>query len=601
MRPPFELELDRTFVIYSRIYRRSIMIKQFYQHIVKPSNESRTFPLRALLAVAGLTLTSTVLVVASSSTRTTNSESLAIWREHRDRCDAASGKSYKYDRFRAIKGRVADFEGTPVAAAEVRCSRVEDLVRLGRVGVMSDEMWAGPVFAATRTDSEGRYDFPHLPVGAYTFFYATPGLAPAIKDMIVVQDGLGAVIDVTLERSRKLRVQASTESRLRLVPYRWWPELPEADVDLTTGLAEFVGLGGPFRRGLIVAVGKGNAWRVVGRFDLDTSELAVTGLSRPASMLDLSEAAGFGTWGDPASSEYRAFHAALSPIALLWADANGDAAFRIAMADFLSSKRGVGVGSARGFGPQPFLPVLIESRMGFIRIGWTSEASEFEFLDLPAGPYRVRALDLFGKPTFSRGVYVAAGTPAKLSNGSWTKPDIDGADTREIMGFVRWEGGMPAAKAQVFVQHSGDFRLYLKRVEADENGYFRVPEVPVDQPYFAFAVPAGEKASVREFVYFDVPSSRREVWRDLTLNGHRVIGQIAGINPEIPLQLVRTNQGIDRLSLEFSADALGRFSIANVPHGRYSVQSKPGEGFAKLRSLPFEVVEGRLEVTVRWP
>ena len=59
------------------------------------------------------------------------------------------------------------------------------------------------------TSEDGTYEFAHLPVGARTFFYSAPGrdLAPAIKDLIVVQDGLGAQLDVTLKRPTALRIQ----------------------------------------------------------------------------------------------------------------------------------------------------------------------------------------------------------------------------------------------------------------------------------------------------------------------------------------------------------------------------------------------------------
>ena len=559
---------------------------------------------RVVAAVAGLALGSAVIVAASFA-RPPESGVEETWRRHRDQIRLIPEETYRKDRFRAIRGRVTDDDGKPLADATVRCSRVTDLVGLAKVGDLSDAGWAVPIFAEVRSDSDGRYNFPHLPVGAYTFFYSTPGLASAIKDLIVVQDGLGAVLDVTLELPRTLRVHAiagfDSRSRLRLVPHRWWPELPTVDTDPATGGAEFPDLGGPFRQGLIVAASGRDEWRVVGRYDLDESEDAAIGPSPPASVLDLGEAARLEPWGDSTSPEFRSFYAAISPIALLWGDPKGDGPFVAAMADFAAKARGDGVGSARGFGPQPFLPLLIESRAGFVRLGWAGDSSEFTFPNLSVGPYRVRTLDLFGKPTFDRGFSVAAGVTAKLSEGIWTKPDLAEADSREIMGFVRWEGGLPAAKAVVFVQHRDNFRLYVRRVEADENGFFRVSDVPGDEAYFAFAVPPGEEMAARQFVYFKALSTQREVWRDLTLHGHRVVGQLAGVGPAVPLQLVRVDSGGDRNILEFRADAKGRFSIANVPHGRYRVQSTPGEGVAGIRSLPLEVVEGRPEEDVRWP
>ncbi len=488
---------------------------------------------RAFLALfASLMLATTALVVASITSETKNPNSLRIWREHHERCLTTPDGSYQYDRFRAIKGRITDPDGKPVTGAMVRCSRVMDLSQLAKIGDLSDSKWVVPIHAEMRAASDGRYSFPHLPLGAYTFFYSAPGLGPAVKDLIVVQDGLGAVLDITLEQPRTLRVHPDAgfdpRSRLSLVPYRWWPELPAADIDPATGKAEFADLGGPFRQGLIVATSGSNAWRVVGRYDLNDSEEAAIGPSPPASILDLGEAARLEPWGDFTSPEFRSFYAAMSPIALLWGDPTGDGPFVAAMADFVAKVQGDGVGSARGFGPHPFLPLLIESRAGIVRLGWASDSSEFTFPNLSVGPHRVRSLDLFGKPTFDRGFYVAAGATAKLAEGIWTKPDFAEANSREIMGFVRWEGGLPASRAVVFVQHRGNFRLYLRRVEADENGFFRVSDVPGDEMYFAFAVPPGEDMAARQFTYFKALSTQREVWCDLTLHGHRVVGQLAG-------------------------------------------------------------------------
>ena len=61
-----------------------------------------------------------------------------------------------------------------------------------------------------------------------------------------------------------------------------------------------------------------------------------------------------------------------------------------------------------------------------------------------------------------------------------------------MKGFVRWESGVPAQKAEVYIQHAGNFRRYLQRAETDANGYFKCAGVPGGEPYIAFAVPRGE-------------------------------------------------------------------------------------------------------------
>jgi hypothetical protein len=114
-------------------------------------------------------------------------------------------------------------------------------------------------------------------------------------------------------------------------------------------------------------------------------------------------------------------------------------------------------------------------------------------------------------------------------------------------------------------------------------------------------VPPGEEMAARQLIYFQAPSSQKEVWQDLTLNGHRVVGQFPGNVSEVPLQLVRSDPGRDEIIFSFRTDARGSFSIANVPHGHYCVQSTSRGGTASIRSLPIEVVEGRIEENTRWP
>ena len=84
---------------------------------------------------------------------------------------------------------------------------------------------------------------------------------------------------------------------------------------------------------------------------------------------------------------------------------------------------------------------------------------------------------------------------------------------------------MPASKAAVFMQNTYNFRKYLRRVDADDQGFFRFVDVPGDEPYFVFATPPGGGPAMREFVHFSVPASIREIWRELTLHPHSISGK----------------------------------------------------------------------------
>ena len=150
------------------------------------------------------------------------------------------------------------------------------------------------------------------------------------------------------------------------------------------------------------------------------------------------------------------------------------------------------------------------------------------------------------------------------------------------------------------MQNSYNFRKFVRRVETDEHGYFRFSGVPGDEPYFVFALPPGENNAMRHFEYFGVGSGQREVWRDLSLHPHRVTGGLAAADTKSVLQLVSIEREGERVVWMFNADRAGRFKVANVPHGRYRVQTPGGRG-KSARSLPFEVAEGHSEAVVQWP
>ncbi len=247
---------------------------------------------------------------------------------------------------------------------------------------------------------------------------------------------------------------------------------------------------------------------------------------------------------------------------------------------------------------------------------------------LPAGAFRARALDLFGRVTFASGVTVRDGLtaePARL----WAKVDLDEPDSREVMGFVRWESGRPVEKAAVFMQNTYNFRKFVRRVETDIYGYFRFSDVPGDEPYFAFALPPGESNAMRIFEYFGVVPPKREVWKALTLHPHRVVGDLAGApwtdsgqissvptgrareatapklasSPIISasnLLLVRIEGKAERVVWTFRAEPSGKFLVANVPHGRYCVQVLRGDAGKTARSLWFDVGDSRIETAVQW-
>ena len=702
--------------------------------------KTRQISARALFGAATIVAVAIPVLVLLSLAQGAGSRAKEIWRAHHEACHGIPEEVFHRDRFRAIRGRVTDGDGQPVAGALVRCARLESLIELAMAGAPAAAGWSVPIEAETRTDDRGRYDFPHLSVGGRTFFYSAPAgrdLAPAIKDLVVVQDGLGAQLDVTLAKPAKLLVRFRTPvreaTRLYLIPQRWWPVLESATVPATWRAAEFRQLGGPFRKGLIAMAGPdaSSPLRIIGRYDLDRStEVDLSGQETPITRQDLPEAAGIEPWRFEPSSEERLFYAAMSPVPLFWpesptgwpswlsvpaflarwardgvfgervsrgldrlkaghqhdgrkvpleshiqshfdlasggrepavgdsgagredsgltpaappdgtlgTDSQAELAHRPAEAadrrspteaakpqtspsqsahlastpPLLKSYRST-TGIVRGFAPHPFLPVLVESHTAAPRLAWTSDASEFEVDGLPPGSFRVRALDLFGRVTFAAGVTVRPDrTPGPDEHVRvWSKVDLDEPDSREVIGFVKWESGSPAAKAVVFMQCSYNFRRYVRRVEADEQGFFRFSDVPANEPYFLFALPPGDGNAMKTFEHFVVGFVQREVWHELTLHPHRIKGTLQRLSPtreedmsEPPgshsLLLVRAEGGAEQVVWTIQSEPSGRFTVSNVPHGQYRVQVTRRGARAPAHSLPFEVGDGHDETVVRW-
>ena len=504
--------------------------------------------------------------------------------------------AYHRDRFRAIRGRVTDEDGKPVAGALVRCVRVENL-RRGSQGRSaspdSSSGWKLPIEAELRTSEDGTYDFPQLPVGARTFFYSAPGrdLAPAIKDLIAVQDGLGAQLNVTLARPKRCTWSFGWSFVVPaarfpyLIPHRWWPEMMTVPVARGANSVEFPGLGGPFRKGLIAVSGPGKpaALRVIARYDLERHEnIVLPRPGQPASRFDLPEAAGLEPPDEPFTSSVQQFYSAMSPIALFWVPDGDLGPLRMPLAERIRSVAAHGVhGTVRGFSPNAYLPVLIRSPWSPGVLTWASEASEFEVAGLPAGMYRARALDLFGRVTFATGARVGAGQSSTEATRLWAKLDLDEPNNCEVMGFARWESGAPAAKAVVFMQNTFDFRRFVRRTETNEDGFFRFENVPRNEPYFLFTVPPGQTFAMRNLGYFAVAGVRAARYvcegDPAPAPGLRVVGSCHAVGSKSPAHSRGRQIRGPRL-------AVPRGFVRAFHRGKCAARSIPRPGRSRRRS-----------------
>ncbi len=566
-----------------------------------------------------LALTAAIAVLSVIAAADAPDAVATAWKAHRAACLEIPQERYHLDRARAVRGLVHDPDGNPVPGALVRCVRGDALLELARSGAPTPENWSGLVETETRTDSEGRYEFPHLSQGSRMICASAAGFAPDVQGLVLVQDGSGARVDFRLESPRTLRVRVADADdrplRIHLVPHRWWPELMSRDVNGEEAEVEFSGVGGPFRTGLVLVsdLSSGSSWEPKGRFEVDRSDeitISCTEEYTPSAR-DVPEAECVPAWQRETSEAGRRFFSLLTPVALFWqaggsrpSAADLDLAHQIQAAglDLVAHRPNSSRarGGLRGSGPSPFLPVLIESRDGPAWLEWTSEASEFELLGLPRGLYRVRSLNSYGRVSFARGAIVPASGVVDLGARPGSPIELDEPLSREVMGTVRWEDGRPADKAVVFLQDATNFRRFLKREVTNRNGYFRIPDVPAAR-YVAFALPPDDKRAMKSFVYPRVDAMPRETWLDLSLSPHRVIGRLPAAGSSRLVQLARVDpEGRERVVWSLTPADDGQFEITNVPHGQYVVRRARDGSAPGSASLPF-VVEGDRTVTVRWP
>jgi hypothetical protein len=143
----------------------------------------QVIPLRFLsTAVVGacLVLAALVEVYLANATSPAGAPS-EVWARHRALITSLPDAPYHLDRFRAIRGRVTDEDGKPVAGALVRCVKVESLVGLADRGPPTLSNWKVPIETEMSTRADGTYEFGHRSVGARTLFCSAPGreLAPS--------------------------------------------------------------------------------------------------------------------------------------------------------------------------------------------------------------------------------------------------------------------------------------------------------------------------------------------------------------------------------------------------------------------------------------
>ena len=528
------------------------------------------------------------------------------WAEHRRACIQAPAAKYHLDRSRAVRGAVYGPDGKPVEDSLVRCIRAKSLLLKASNFPPVPELWSDLVEAETRTDSHGRFEFTHLDEGCWTICTSAAGLAPDVQSLVLVQDGSGASLDINLTHPKTLRVVLQgfdkRPRRVYLVPYRWWPELLSRDFVGTEQELMFTEIGGPFAKGLIVVAdldGKSN-WLPKFAYNLEQSDEAVVLADDDLAMSSLSvpETTSLLRWKTEISEAERLFFGLLTPVALF---CNPESLLRKAAngqhGDSLTLEENRVL---RGFGPNAYVPMLIESQSGDAWLEYTSEASEFELKNISNGTYRVRALDSFGRLTFARGAVVNNSPDTELAVRPIAHVLVDEPRSREVMGTVRWEDGSPAVGANVFLQDAASFRRFLQKVDVNRNGFFYVPEVPASR-YVAFAMPPDDEQAMKNFVSFDVNELPREKWADLIVSNRRIVGKLPDTRFWQRIELLREGQEDQKTVVWTISPIKNRdFEISNVLAGKYSIRAIGESDASNVISLPFDIAQ-ESSTNVRWP
>jgi hypothetical protein len=559
-------------------------------------------------AILTLLASGTAAIVGLSLVAARESPSIeSAWRGHRKACLKIPEEVFHKDRSRAVRGVVHDKAGKPVPGGLVRCVRMATLFERAQGGPPTPTLWSGLVEAETRTNPEGLYEFPYLAEGSRMICVSAPGLAPGSQGPFLVQDGTGARVDFTLDAPEMLRVRLKdVDDRPRtvyLVPYRWWPEFVSRDLGRGETEVEFPGLGGSFRKGLVLVSDRSRPldWKVIDTFNLDLSREITVSLNagEPRPSLTIPEAGSVASWQPDVTETGRLFFGMLSPIALFQSPGVTSKSSVIGFRG--GPAKGQSQGGLRGYARGAFLPVLIESRDGGSWLAWTSDASEFELTAVPPGLYRARSLNSFGQISFARALIVTPSGVAELATGLGDPVQLDEPLSREVMGIVRTEDGRPVESAEVFLQDATNFRRFLQRVVTDRNGFFRISNVPGNSQYFAFAMPPKDGQAMKDLIYPRVDPLRRETWLDLSLSPHRIVGRLTGADVKKRLELVREDLG-DQKRVVWMVDPSddGQFEITNVPHGRYVIRAVDEKSTANTASLPI-VVDREFTVVAHWP
>jgi hypothetical protein len=200
-------------------------------------------------------------------------------------------------------------------------------------------------------------------------------------------------------------------------------------------------------------------------------------------------------------------------------------------------------------------------------------ASEVTLFDAPPGLYEVREITSGAVWSLPKGVVHGAGRSLFFD-----ARDLPAPGTTSVHGFVTREDGSPVPTAELYLQSLSPDYHAVRRVDADEHGFYRVDNLPPGVGCVLFARPKDDGAAMKDLVTVQV--GERGTRRDLTLYAGEIRAHVASGE-----RVVLERAG-DPAPLWTTELVEGRAVIRNVPPGEYRLRAEHSTRSAMVSVTP---------------
>ncbi|MEW6744614.1 MAG: carboxypeptidase-like regulatory domain-containing protein [Planctomycetota bacterium] len=436
------------------------------------------------------------------------------------------------DRANVLSGIATDASGHGVPRCRVDVIDVGVLMAALRSGALPDAWSADhsiPIEASTRTDADGGYAFRGLSYGLKLLTFRDESGRLGRRDNVVLAEGLGAWYqDAELEAPHVIERQLLDDAGAPIsgayvaaVPSRWWTEMPWS-------LSDHEG-----RVRLSVPATESSPTLVMQR----TSESPLEIVEEPPHRT---------TGSDPLDPRDVFLGHARDALVV---DCEGDA-------------------PAPVIAERPYLPLYVTGEKSTF-VCFADAAAEVRppLERLAPGPYELRLALPGGGRSRARGLFSGVTSAEPVIFDARDRPLVRGVS--DIYGFVTGPGGLAVHRAQVTGQSLDPERWYLKRVETDEQGFYRLDGTPQGASFALFARGFNDEHAIKNF-HFITASEEQGTRLDLVL--HQGAVSVTGAEEDEEIRLfTEPSPGEEELLWTCAADEHGCARMNNVPHGAYRV------------------------------